>query len=141
MPYGYHGKIIRGNLSSRSIWEEHPDENFYRRYFGGRGIISYYLLKELKAGVDPWGFDNRLIFAAGLVTGVPVGGCGRNSVGAKSPLTGAYGDAEVGGYWGAELKAAGYDAIIIEGRASRPVYLWVHDGQAEIRDAAHLWGK
>lgn len=141
MPYGYNGKILRVNLSSGRIWEEHPEEDFYRRYFGGRGFISYYLLKELKPGIDPLGPDNPLIFAAGLVTGVPVGGCGRNSVGARSPLTSAYGDAEAGGYWGAELKAAGYDAIIIEGRSSSPVYLWLHDSQAEIRNASHLWGK
>ena len=141
MPYGYNGKILRVNLSNNNLSMEEPEEAFYRRYFGGRGIISYYLLKELRPGVDPLGPENKLIFAAGPVTGTPVIGSGRNSVGAKSPLTGGYGEAEVGGYWGAELKRAGFDAIIVEGKASSPVYLWVTDGNAEIRNAGHLWGK
>lgn len=141
MPHGYNGKILRVDLSTNTIRVEEPDENFYRRYFGGRGFVSYYLLKELKAGIDPLSADNKLVFAAGVVTGVPVGGCGRNSVGAKSPLTSGYGDSEVGGYWGAELKHAGYDAIIVEGKAPKPVYLWIKDGEAEIKDARHLWGK
>lgn len=141
MANGYIGKILRVDLSKNNISVEEPKEEFYRTYLGGRGLISYYLLKELKPGVDPLGPDNKLIFAAGVITGTPVGGSGRNSVGAKSPLTGGYGDAEVGGYWGAELKAAGYDAIIVEGKADKPVYLWVNDGKAELRDASHLWGK
>ena len=140
MPYGYNGKILRVNLSSNDISVEEPDEVFYRRYFGGRGIITYYLLKELKPEVDPLGPENKLVFAAGPVTGTPVAGSGRNSVGAKSPLTGGYGEAEVGGFWGAELKRAGFDAVIIEGEASSPVYLWITDGRAEIKNAGHLWG-
>jgi len=139
MPYGYNGKILRVNLSNYKSSTEEPDEVFYRRYFGGRGIISYYLLKELRVGVDPLGPENKLIFAAGPVTGTPVIGSGRNSVGAKSPLTTTYGEAEAGGFWGAELKHTGFDGIIIKGRARSPVYLWVHDGEAEIRDAEHLW--
>ena len=141
MSYGYNGKILRVDLSRMIISVDQPGEKFYRLYFGGRGFISFHLLRELKAGIDPLGPDNKLIFAPGVVTGAPVGGCGRNSVGGKSPLTGAYGDAEVGGFWGTELKHAGYDAIIIEGRSEKPVYLWIKDGEAEIRDAAHLWGK
>ncbi|GAI22432.1 unnamed protein product, partial [marine sediment metagenome] len=74
------------------------------------------------------------------VTGVPLPGNGRNCVGAKSPLTGGYAKSEVGGFWGAELKHAGYDAIIVEGKAENPVYLWIHDGEVSIRDASHLWG-
>ena len=141
MPYGYNGKILRVNLATNSIEIEEPEENFYRRYFGGRGFVSYYLLKELKAGVDPLSANNKLIFAAGIATGAPVGGCGRNSVGAKSPLTNGYGDSEVGGYWGTELKHAGYDAIIVDGKAKTPVYLWIRDGAVELRDAVPLWGK
>ena len=141
MAYGYNGKVLRVDLSHGAISVDEPDDSFYRRYFGGRGFISYYLLKELEAGIDPLSPGNKLIFAPGVVTGAPVGGSGRNTVGAKSPLTGTYGDAEVGGYWGAELKHAGYDAIIIEGKAGKPVYLWIKDGGVEIRDASHLWGK
>ena len=141
MPHGYNGKILRVDLSSGKIATEEFPENFYRQYFGGEGFTGYFLLKELSPGVDPLGPDNKLIFASGPLTGVPVGGCGRHSVGGKSPLTGAFGEAEAGGYWGAELKMTGFDAIIIEGKAEKPVYLFIRDGEAQIRDARHLWGK
>jgi aldehyde:ferredoxin oxidoreductase len=141
MKDGFTGKILRVNLSKEKISSETLEENFYRCYFGGRGLISYYLLSELKPKIDPLSPDNLLIFACGPVTGAPISGSGRNSVGAKSPLTGAYGEAEAGGYWGAELKRAGFDAIIFEGKASQPVYLWVNDHQAELRDASNIWGR
>jgi len=141
MAFGYTGKILRVNLTGDKIQVETPDEKFYRRYFGGRALIAYYLLKETEPKIDALSPANKLIFATGILTGAPFSGSGRNSVGAKSPLTGAYGDAEVGGFWGAELKHAGFDAVIVEGKAKRPVYLWIHDGQAEIRDAKDLWGK
>jgi len=140
MNYGYMGKILRVNLSNEKISFEEPEETFYRRYFGGRGLIAYFLLKELKQGIDPLTPDNKLIFACGPITGAPISGSGRNSVGAKSPLTGAYGEAEAGGFWGTELKRAGFDAIIVEGKATKPVYLWIHNEEVEIRDASHLWG-
>ncbi|HEY3315747.1 MAG TPA: aldehyde ferredoxin oxidoreductase family protein [Bacillota bacterium] len=138
MPNGYAGKILRVNLSTGATNIETPGPNFYRTNLGGRGFIADCLFRELKAGVDPLGPANKLIFAAGLLTGAPVAGSGRNSVGAKSPLTGGFGDAEAGGYFGPELKKAGFDAIIVEGRAKAPVYLWVHDGAAELRDARKL---
>jgi len=141
MPDGYTGKILRVDLSRGAISVDEPDENFYRCYLGGRGFVSYFLLREMKGGEDALGPYNKLIFATGALTGVPASGTGRNSVGAKSPLNNAYGDAEVGGYWGAELKHTGYDAIIIEGKAESPVYLWIKDGKVEIKDAGHLWGK
>ena len=140
MPYGYTGKILRVNLSTGEISVEEKDDLFYRTYMGGWGVIAYYLLKELPAGVDPLGPDNMLIFAAGVVTGATVGGSGRSAVGGKSPLTGGFGEADVGGWWGAELVMAGYDAIIVTGKAERPVYLWIEDGNVEIRPAEHLWG-
>ncbi len=140
MSYGYMGTILRVNLSTGKISAEQPEEEFYRRYFGGRGFIAYFLLKELEPRIDPLSPDNKLIFACGPITGSPISGSGRNSVGAKSPLTGTYGEAEAGGFWGAELKHAGFDAVIVEGKASQPVYLWIHDEQAEVRDASHLWG-
>ena len=141
MLYGYNGRLMRVNLSQKSISVERPDEAFYRTYYGGWGFVAYYLLKELEPGIDPLGPENKLIVALGPVTGMPLGGSGRNAIGAKSPLTGAFGEADVGGFFGAELKHAGFDGIIVEGQAESPVYLWVHDGEAEIRDAAHLWGK
>jgi len=140
MSNSFTGKILRVNLNKETTSSETLEETFYRCHFGGRGLISYLLLKELEPKVDPLGPKNKLIFACGPVTGAPVSGSGRNSVGAKSPLTGAYGEAEAGGFWGAELKRAGFDAIIVEGKASSPVYLWINDQNVEIRDASRLWG-
>ena len=134
------GKILRVNLDKETTSTETMEETFYRRHFGGRGLISYILLNELEPKIDPLGPKNKLVFACGPVTGAPVSGSGRNSVGAKSPLTGAYGEAEAGGFWGAELKQAGFDAIIVEGKASSPVYLWIDDQKVELRDASRLWG-
>jgi aldehyde:ferredoxin oxidoreductase len=140
MPFGYTGRILRVNLSTGEIAVEEKDDRFYRTYMGGWGIIAHYLLKELPRGIDPLSPDAMLIFASGVVTGAAVGGSGRSAVGGKSPLTGGFGAAEVGGWWGAELVMAGLDAVVVTGRAERPVYLWIKDGQAEIRPADHLWG-
>ncbi len=131
---------MRVNLSSGKLTTEEYPDSFYRQYFGGEGLIAYFLVKELPAGVEPLGPENKLIFAAGPITGVPAGGCGRHSVGAKSPLTGGFGEADSGGYWGAELKMAGFDAVIVEGRAEKPVYISIKDGEASLKDAGHLWG-
>ena len=141
MPCGYHDKILRVDLTTGKVEVEQPGEHFFRTYFGGWGLIAHYLLQELEPGTDPLGPDNLLIFATGVVTGAPVGGSGRSAVGARSPLTGGFGEGDVGGFWGVELKRAGWDAIIITGQAEKPVYLWVKDDQVEIRDGAHLWGK
>ena len=140
MAYGYNGTIFRVDLSNRRVSKEHPDPLFYRRYMGGWGFIAYYLLRELNPGVDPLGPGNKLIIALGVVTGAPVAGGSRTAIGAKSPLTGGFGAAESGGYFGAALKQAGCDCIIVEGRSEKPVYLWIDDGELEIREAGHLWG-
>ncbi len=137
---GYTGKILRVDLTNQTMEVEEPDEVFYRRYLGGAGLIAYYLLKEVDADTDPLGPDNLLIFAGGPITGVPIAGSGRSAVGGKSPLNGGYGEADVGGFFGAELRRAGYDAVVVRGIADSPVYLWLHDGEAEIRPADHLWG-
>jgi aldehyde:ferredoxin oxidoreductase len=138
---GYNGKILRVNLTDNNVYTQAIDELFCRKYLGGAGFVTYFLWKELQQGIDPLGPDNKLIFALGPVTGVPLSGSGRHCVGAKSPLTGGYAKAESGGFWGAELKHAGFDAVIIEGKAEKPVYLWIHDGEISIRDAGHLWGE
>jgi len=140
-PGGYNGKILRVNLSDSSIRAETTDEQWCRKYIGGAGFVAYFLWKELKPGVDALGPDNKLIFALGPVSGLQLPGSARNCVGAKSPLTGGFAKSEAGGFWGAELKRAGYDAIIVEGKAEKPVYLWVHDGEASIKDATSIWGK
>ena len=140
MPYGYYGRILRVNLSTGAISEDQNDEVWYRRYMGGAAMSAYYLLKELKPGVDPLGPDNKLIIAPGVLTGVPASGMGRNGVGAKSPQSGGIAKSEVAGFFGSELKHAGFDGIIVEGEADKPVYLWIKDGKAEIRDAGKIWG-
>jgi len=140
MPNGYHDRILRVDLSTGRITEERPGVAYFRHYMGGWNIIADVLLNEVPAGTDPLGPDNKLVFAPGVITGTPISGTARNAVGAKSPLTGAFGAGEVGGFWGAELKRAGFDAIIIEGESPAPVYLWIRDGGAELRDASALWG-
>ena len=140
MSYGYTNRILKVDLSSRRIEVEKRDDAFYRRYLGGRAMVTYYLINEMAAGSDPLGAENLLIFAPGVLTGAPVSGQGRNGIGAKSPLTGGLGSSEAGGFWGSELKRAGFDAIVVRGQASSPVYLWIKDGQAELQDAARLWG-
>ena len=139
--HGYWNKILHVSLGDGRTWVEEPGDRFFRRYAGGRGLIGHYLLTQVPKGADPLGPDNILIFAPGVVTGAPVPGAGRHSVGAKSPLTGGFGESESGGYWGAELKRAGWDAIVVHGVSPAPVYLWINDGAVEFRDAAHLWGR
>lgn len=141
MPKGFSGKVLRVNLTTGDTSVQTFDEKWYRTYLGGWGLIGYVLLNEVPADCDPLGPENKLIIAPGVVTGVTVAGGGRNAVGAKSPLTGGFGESDVGGFFGAELKAAGWDGIIVEGMSKKPVYLWIKDDQVEIRDAAHLWGK
>ena len=122
--FGYWNKILHVNLSDRTTWIEEPGDVFFRRYAGGRGMIAHYLLKYVPKGADPLGPENILIIAPGVLTGAPVPGAGRHSVGAKSPLTGAFGESESGGFWGAELKRAGWDGLVIHGVSATPVYLW-----------------
>ena len=134
-------RILRVDLSRGAISVEEPGEAFFRKHPGGRNLIAHYLLSEAPAGVDPYDPENRLIFAPGPLTGLSLPGAGRHTVGAKAPMTGLYGESESGGYWGSELKRAGWDAIVIQGKAANPVYLWIKDQEVEIRDATHLWGK
>ncbi|HUV94634.1 MAG TPA: aldehyde ferredoxin oxidoreductase family protein [Anaerolineae bacterium] len=141
MSRSFHNKILRLNLTEGTTRVEEPGVLYFRRYMGGWNIIADVLLKEVPAGADPLGPDNKLIFAPGVLTGLAISGASRNAVGAKSPLTGGFGATEVGGNFGAQLKRAGFDALIVEGASDKPVYLWVKDGVAEIRQATHLWGK
>ena len=141
MADGYWGKILRVDLSRGEISTDEHDENWYRTYMGGACIGAYYLLKELAPGTDAFDPDNIIVFAPSIVTGTPAPGFSRHAVISKSPLTGRLSDSQAGGFWGPELKFTGFDAIVVKGRSEKPVYLWIHDGKAEIRDAAHLWGK
>ena len=141
MPNGYNGKILRVDLKEGKIVEETPEDIVYRRYMGGSALSLYYLLKEQRPGVDPLGPENKLVFMSSVISGAPMTGLTRYTVAARSPLTGVFGEAEAGGFWGPELKNAGLDGVIFEGRSPRPVYLWIKDGEAEIRDASRLRGK
>jgi aldehyde:ferredoxin oxidoreductase len=140
MPYGYNGKILHVDLTASRLKVEEPGEAFYRKYLGGSALGMYYALKLIPPGADPLGPENVLVLSLGVTTGAPISGQSRVTATAKSPLSGAIGDAQAGGFWPAEAKSAGFDAFVIRGKADKPVYLWVQDGQAELRDAAHLWG-
>ena len=141
MPYGYNGKILHVDLTTGDLKVKEPGEAFYRKYMGGSALGMYYALKDIPQGADPLGPDNVLVLSLGVATGAAISGQSRVTATAKSPLTNAIGDAQAGGFWPAEAKAAGFDAFVIRGESEKPVYLWVHDGEAELRDAEHLWGK
>jgi aldehyde:ferredoxin oxidoreductase len=141
MPYGYNGKILHIDLTTGKLEVEEPGELFYRRYMGGSALGMHYVLKLTPPGADALGPENVLVLSLGVTTGAAVSGQSRVTATAKSPLTGAIGDAQAGGFWPAEAKYAGFDAFVIKGKSEKPVYLWVRDGEAELRDADHLWGK
>lgn len=138
MSYGYRGKILHVDLTNRKMEVEEKDDTFYRTYLGGRGIGYYYLLKEVPPRIDPLSPENILTLATGVMTGSPLPASCRFSAIGKSPLTGAAGESEAGGFFGPELKMAGLDALVLRGRSEKPIYLWIVDGKAEIRNASHL---
>ncbi|MEW5720986.1 MAG: aldehyde ferredoxin oxidoreductase family protein, partial [Chloroflexota bacterium] len=133
--------ILRVDLTNRTTRVETFDENFYRLYPGGKALAAYILLRELPRGTEPFDPANILVLANGVLTGAPFSTATRYTVIARSPLTRGFGEAEAGGFWGPELKMAGWEAIVITGRADKPVYLWIKNAQVEIRDARHLWGR
>ncbi len=141
MPKGFNGRVAHVNLSTGNVSIEAIDEKTYRTYPGGSALAFYFLLRDGKPRLDPFDPENLLVFAPGSLAGAPVPGCVRYTVAAKSPLTGAVGETEAGGWWAPELKKTGLDAVTVVGRSERPVYLWVSDDGVEIREAAHLWGK
>jgi aldehyde:ferredoxin oxidoreductase len=138
MSHGYQNKILHVDLTHRKIEVEEKDETFYRTYLGGRGIGYHYLLKEVPPHIDPFSPENILVFATGVMTGSPMPASCRFSTIGKSPLTGTAAESEAAGFFGPELKMAGFDAIVLRGKAEQPVYLWVTGGKAEIKDASHL---
>ncbi|NLD73580.1 MAG: aldehyde ferredoxin oxidoreductase family protein [Chloroflexi bacterium] len=140
MTYGHWGKALRVDLTRGTIRTETLDPTDLRRYVGGWWFIAHTLLRELPPGADPLGPENILIFTTGPITGQPLAGGGRHMVGAKSPLTGGFAGSECGGFFGAELKRAGWDTVIITGASETPVYLAIQDGEASLRPADHLWG-
>jgi len=141
MPRGCHGKILHVNLTDGEISSEQPGEAFYRKYLGGSAMGLYYILKGMPAGADPLGPKNILTLMLSVLTGAPISGQSRLTANASSPLVDGIGDSQCGGFFPAELKFAGFDGIVVRGQSPQPVYLWIKDGEAELRDAAHLWGK
>ncbi|MBC8466520.1 MAG: aldehyde ferredoxin oxidoreductase family protein [Deltaproteobacteria bacterium] len=139
--FGFMGKILRVNLTSGEISEEPLPEQEARMFLGGSGLATKYLFDELEPGVDPLGPENKLIYMTGPLTGTISPSSGRFSAVTKSPQTGFWGSANSGGRWGLDLKKSGFDGIIIEGAATKPVLLVIDDGKAELRDAEDLWGK
>jgi len=138
---GYMGKILFADLSKGKLKDEPLEEKFCRDFIGGYGIGARIIYSRQKGGVDPLGPENILGIMTGPLTGSPALSGSRYTVVGKSPLTGTWGDANSGGYFGPHLKFAGYDGLFFTGISPKPVYLLIKDGKAELRDAAHLWGK
>lgn len=139
--FGYAGNILRVNLSHGKIKKESLKESMMRKYLGGAGFVSRILYDELEQGVKPFSKENKLLFFTGPLTGTLFPQASRYIVATKSPLTDIWGESHAAGFWGPELKFAGFDGIIIEGIPRKPVFLWINDGNVEIVDAKSVWGK
>ena len=137
----YQGKILRVNLSKGEVSTEDLDFELAKKYLGGRGLATKIFYDEVGPKVDPFSEENKLIFSTGLLTGTTAPTGGRYMVVTKGPLTGTIASSNSGGFFGAELKFAGYDLLIIEGKSEEPVYILIRGPEVEIKDAKHLWGK
>ena len=135
------GKLLRVNLTNGTVKSEPLNMDWARQYIGSRGLGTKYLTSEVDPKIDPLAPENKLIWATGPLTGTMASTGGRYTVITKGPLTGAIACSNSGGYWGAELKMAGWDMVIFEGKSPKPVYLYINDDTAELRDAADIWGK
>ncbi len=141
MSHGFTGTLLRVNLDQGRVTQEQTRMDWARAYLGGVGLATRYHYQEVPGGSDPLGPANHLIFMTGPLTGTSSASASRYSVVAKSPLTGIWGHANSGGSFGPAMKFAGVDGVIFEGISPRPVYLFIHDGMGELREAGHLWGK
>jgi len=139
--FGYHKKLLRVDLGNRKVEVEDLDEKVIRKYVGGLGIEAKILYEETGPETDPLSPQNILMAVTGPYTGTGVPTSGRHHVVARSPLTGLFGESNVGGSWAVHFKKAGFDGVVIKGKAESPVYLWIHEGKVEIRDAKPIWGK
>ncbi|MFZ5916700.1 MAG: aldehyde ferredoxin oxidoreductase family protein [Chloroflexota bacterium] len=138
--HGYHGRLLWVDLVRGQVRDEPLDADYAARFVGGSGLATRYLYDLIQADTDPLGPDNPLIVMPGPLTGTQAPLCGRHTLVGRSPLTGLLGESNVGGFFGAELRHAGYDGIVITGQAAAPVWLHIHDGQAELHAANELWG-
>lgn len=138
---GYTGKILRINLSTGKIEQTDTNQEMARKFMGGMGYSAKTLYDEVDTNVEPLGPENIIIFAPGALTGTHAPSSSRVEITTKSPLTGIMGTGNTGGFWGVALKRAGYDAVIVRGKAENPVYLAIDNDRVELRDAKNLWGK
>ncbi len=138
---GYWGKILRVDLTNEEITTEEISDEMAEKWIGGVGLATKIVYDEVPEDADPLGPENVFVYAVGPFPGTGILGSGRYVACAKSPLSGIWGESLGGGYNAKEMKKAGFDAIVVTGKAEKPVYLWVHDGEAELKDASHLWGK
>jgi aldehyde:ferredoxin oxidoreductase len=138
---GWNRKVLRVNLTQGTCKEEPLNMEWAQEYLGSRGLSAKYLISEIDPKVDPLSPDNKMIMATGPLTGTMASTGGRYTVTTKGPLTGAIACSNSGGFFGAEMKFAGWDMVILEGRSPKPVYLFIENDKAELRDASHLWGK
>lgn len=141
MKYSYAGKMLRINLTKKSVKKEDTREDIAKILLGGNGYSAKVLWEELKPKVDPLSPDNKILLMTGPLTGTGAPGSGFWEACFKSPLTNVWGESACGGWWGPMLKFAGFDGIILEGSSKEPVYIWVHDGEADIKSAEGIWGK
>ncbi len=141
MAGGYMGKILNVDLTTGKISEEKLDEKMCRDFIGGYGLAARLLYDRIPAGADPLGAENILGFVTGPLTGTPAIIGSRYVVVGKSPLTNTWGDCNSGGDFGPQLKFAGFDGVFFSGISAKPVYLFINEGKAELRDASGLWGK
>ncbi len=141
MLHAYGGYILRVDLASGHIRREKTDPDYMLKVIGGRGLNSTRLFDELKRDIDPLSPENMLLIGVGPLTGTLLSTSAYMTISGKSPLTGILGDSAAGGFFGSELKQAGYDQIVMTGRSDQPVYLFIADDTVELRDASHLWGK
>jgi aldehyde:ferredoxin oxidoreductase len=141
MKGGYAGKLLFVDLTKGTLKEKVLSEELAKKFMGGYGIGARLLYEMMKPGVDPLGPENILGFISGPLNGTGAMFGGRYTVVCKSPVTGGWNDANSGGFFGPELKRAGFDAVFVSGASDKPVYIFIKDGKAEIRDAKHLWGK
>jgi aldehyde:ferredoxin oxidoreductase len=141
MAPGITAKLLHVDLTSQTTRVEEVPEITVRKYLGGGALAAHILLRELPPGVDPLGPGNVLVFMTSVINGLSLSGTNRYTAAAKSPLTGGYGESEAGGWWGPELRAAGWDGVVVHGKAERPTYLWIKDDRIEFRDAGAYWGQ
>jgi aldehyde:ferredoxin oxidoreductase len=141
MADGFNRRILHVDLTSGLLEVETPDEGFYRKYLGGSAMGLHYILKNMKPGADAFAPENVLTLMVSVLTGAPISGQSRMCANARSPLVDGIGDSQCGGFFPAEMRFAGFDGVVVRGHAANPVYLWLHDGKAELRPAGHLWGK